>query len=673
MNLDKVRKSLPIYRIRNRLLEEIQKNPTLILLGETGSGKTTQIPQYIHESRPKLKGLIACTQPRRVAAITVAQRVAQETNTELGKTVGYNVRFEDCTSAETKIKYMTDGMLLREAISDPLLSRYSVIILDEVHERTIHTDVLLGIVKSAQQKRQNSFKLKVILMSATMDVDEFSNYFNKAPVLYLEGRQFKVDVFHSVQEQTDYIFSAIATVFQIHKTVPPNEDILVFMTGQEEIDSTVKTISELNKSNSKLAPMLVLPLYAALPSGKQLKVFEKAPNGFRKVIISTNIAETSITIKGIKYVIDTGMIKGKLYTPQNNLEMLKVHKISKSQAWQRTGRAGRESSGICYRLYTESEFEKMSLNTIPEILRSNLLSVALQLIALGITDLVNFDFISKPSTEALNSALNDLELLGAVKKNFQNENIVEENVNKKRIISYNYELTDIGRKMAYFPLDPKLSRCILTADKLGCVEEVLKIVSILSVDNVFHAQTNTSNKRDQAEAVRQKFVSADGDHITLLNVYKAFLANKSSASEWCSENFLDLKNLKLAVEINKQLKEICNRNSIKLSSSTNDSVKIRMALISGFFMNAAEYQKENEYKTITSRQIVQIHPSSVLFNSKPACVLFNELVKTNKTYMRDVSVISSSWLLETNPCYFKSKLKNLADNLNTYDLNNRIR
>lgn len=297
------------------------------------------------------------------------------------------------------------------------------------------------------------------------------------------------------------------------------------------------------------------------------------------------------------------MIKGKLYTPQNSLEMLKVHKISKSQAWQRSGRAGRESSGICYRLFTESEFETMPLNTIPEILRSNLLSVALQLIALGINDLLSFDFISKPSVESLNSALNDLELLGAVKKLNQESSTLkldEESVSKKKLISVKYELTDLGRKMAQFPLDPKLSRCILAAEKLGCVEEILKIVSILSVDNVFHSTTNAtnSNKRDHAQAVRQKFVSADGDHITLLNVYKSFIANKSSAKEWSAENYLDFKNLKLAIEINKQLKEVCARNSIKITSGANDSVKIRQAMISGFFMYAAEYQKENEYKTV---------------------------------------------------------------------------
>jgi len=272
----------------------------------------------------------------------VAQRVATEMKCELGKLVGYNVRFEDVTSPATKIKYMTDGMLLRESISDPLLKRYSIVILDEVHERTIHTDVLLGIVKSAQLKRsaQNHNPLKIILMSATMDCDEFSKYFKCAPVFYLEGRRFTVDIFHTAREQTDYLFSAISVVFQIHKVAPVNEDILVFMTGQEEIESTVKTLTEMNKNSAGSLPMHVLPLYAALSHNKQLKVFKKLTDGHRKVIISTNIAETSITIPGIKYVIDTGMIKGKFFTPSNNLEILKVHKISKSQAWQRTGRAG---------------------------------------------------------------------------------------------------------------------------------------------------------------------------------------------------------------------------------------------------------------------------------------------------------------------------------------------
>ena len=303
------------------------------------------------------------------------------------------------------------------------------------------------------------------------------------------------------------------------------------------------------------------------------------------------------------------MIKGKLYTPQTNLEMLKVHKISKSQAWQRTGRAGRESDGICYRIFTEDEYNSMPLNTIPEILRSNLSSVALQLIALGINDIINFDFMSKPSNECLEAALNDLELLGAIRKQILETNAPSENgiqTNKKqKLTNTNYELTDIGKKMSQFPLDPKLSRCILAAESLNCVEDILKIVSVLSVENIFHhnlSNLTNNNKRDQAQIIRQKFSSADGDHISLLNVFKAFSANKHS-KEWCLENMLDFKNLKLSVEICKQLREICSRSHVNISltnstSRTQDTVNIRRSLIAGFFLNAAEYQKENEYKTV---------------------------------------------------------------------------
>lgn len=289
-----------------------------------------------------------------------------------------------------------------------------------------------------------------------------------------------------------------------------------------------------------------------------------------------------------------------MYNPNTQLELLKVHKISKSQAWQRTGRAGRESPGTCYRLYTESEYDSMQLNTVPEILRSNLLSVVLNLLALGITDLLGFDFMSKPSMDSLSASLDQLELLGAVRRSNSNghENTTssaDEPVSKRPKLDGKdgYELTEIGRRMVQFPLDPKLARCILAAEKLNCVEEVLKIVSVLSVENVF---INEAAKRDQIMNIRQKFVSADGDHITLLNVFKGFVANRG-VKEWCHENYLDGKNLKLATDICQQLREICTRNSIKLASG-NNTVNIRNALVAGFFMNAAEYQKENEYKTV---------------------------------------------------------------------------
>ncbi|KAJ8315015.1 hypothetical protein KUTeg_007165 [Tegillarca granosa] len=360
---------------------------------------------YLFEASIHRNAVIAVTQPRRVAAITVSQRVSEERGRELGQLVGYCVRFEDVTSEATKIKYMTDGMLLREAILDPLMKKYTIVILDEAHERTIHTDVLFGVVKAAQTQRKNKGlrPLKIVVMSATMDVDHFSNYFNKAPVLYLEGRQYPVQTFYSVSPQSDYVFSSVVTLFQIHKEQPPNQDVLIFLTGQEEIDSAVKSIKDIAKDMvGEAPPLVVCPLYAALPSQIQLRVFNPTP--------------------------------------------------------KRTGRAGRESAGSCYRLYTEEEFESFKPNTVPEIqsiylfiLRCNLSSVVLQLLAMGITDVVHFDFMDKPSTESILNAIEQLHNLGAITK--------EPTV----------KLSPLGRQMAAFPLDPRLSKTLLLAKDSHCL------------------------------------------------------------------------------------------------------------------------------------------------------------------------------------------------------------
>ncbi|XP_072348704.1 LOW QUALITY PROTEIN: ATP-dependent RNA helicase DHX33 [Scyliorhinus torazame] len=438
------RRSCPICRARGKLITQLWKLETAILIGETGSGKTTQIPQYLYEAGIGRQGIIAITQPRRMAAISLAARVAEEKKSELGKLIGYTVRFEDVTSDRSKIKFLTDGMLLREAIRDPLLRRYTVVILDEAHERTVHTDVLFGIVKAAQRKRKelNKLPLKVIVMSATMDVDLFSRYFNGAPVLYLEGRQHSIQIFYTKKPQSDYLHASLVSVFQIHQEAPPSHSILVFLTGQEEIESMSRTCREIAKHLPQgCARMTVFPLYASLPQPQQLRVFQLGQKDCRKVILSTNIAETSVTIPGIKYVVDTGMVKAKRYTPESGLEVLAVQHVSKAQAWQRAGRAGREQAGICYRLYTEGEFEKFLNMTVPEIQRCNLASVMLHLLALRIPDILNFDFISKPSPDAVRAAVQQLELLGAVEQK------------ESQII-----LTPMGKKMAAFPLEPRFSK-----------------------------------------------------------------------------------------------------------------------------------------------------------------------------------------------------------------------
>uniref|UniRef100_A0A3Q2PI00 ATP-dependent RNA helicase DHX33 n=1 Tax=Fundulus heteroclitus TaxID=8078 RepID=A0A3Q2PI00_FUNHE len=546
--IDVQRKQLPIYQAKPRLLSELRQLHNAIVIGETGSGKTTQIPQYLYEAGIGRPGLIAITQPRRVAAISLAGRVAEEKRTQLGKLVGYTVRFEDVTSAETRLKFMTDGMLLREAIGDPLLLRYTVVILDEAHERTVHTDVLFGVVKTVQRRRRELSKipLKVIVMSATMDVDLFSEYFNKSPVLYLEGRQHPIQIYYTKQPQLDYLQDfflggVLTHLFSVpvacSQEAPQSHDILVFMTGQEEIEALARTCRDIAKHlPDGCGPMVVIPLYASLPPAQQLRVFQPAPKGCRKVILSTNIAETSVTISGIKYVIDTGMVKAKRFNPDSGLEVLAVQRVSKAQAWQRAGRAGREDAGFCYRLYTEQEFDNLIPMTVPEIQRCNLAGVMLQLMALGIPDVMNFDFMSKPSPEAIRFAVEHLELLGALERK------------DGQVL-----LTALGKKMASFPLEPRYAKTILLSPDFSCSEEVLSIVSLLSVDTVLY---NPPARREEVLATRRKFTSSEGDHMTLLNIYRAF-KKVGGNKEWCRENFVNSRNMGLVKEVQAQLREIC--------------------------------------------------------------------------------------------------------------------
>uniref|UniRef100_A0A3B4YD30 RNA helicase n=1 Tax=Seriola lalandi dorsalis TaxID=1841481 RepID=A0A3B4YD30_SERLL len=632
------RKQLPIYQAKPQLLNQLRQLHSAILIGETGSGKTTQIPQYLYEAGIGRQGIVAITQPRRVAAISLAGRVAEEKRTQLGKLVGYTVRFEDVTSHETKLKFMTDGMLLREAIGDPLLLRYTVVVLDEAHERTVHTDVLFGVVKTAQRRRRelNKIPLKVIVMSATMDVDLFSEYFNKAPVLYLEGRQHPIQIYYTKQPQSDYLQAALVSVFQIHQEAPPSHDILVFMTGQEEIEALARTCRDIAKHlPDGCGPMVVIPLYASLPPAQQLRVFQPAPKGSRKVILSTNIAETSVTISGIKYIIDTGMVKAKRFNPDSGLEVLAVQRVSKAQAWQRAGRAGREDSGSCYRLYTEQEFDNLIPMTVPEIQRCNLAGVMLQLMALGIPDVMNFDFMSRPSPEAVRSAVDHLELLGAVER-------------KEGQVF----LTALGKKMCFTPIDTAFRGTILLSPDYSCSEEILSIVSLLSVDTVLY---NPPARREEVLAARKKFSSSEGDHMTLLNIYRAF-KKVGGNKEWCRENFVNSRNMGLVKEVQAQLKEICLKLNLKLESCGAETGNVRRCLAHGMFVNAAELQPDGSYLALHTHQPVAIHPSSVLFQAKPAYVVFNELLHTSRCYMRDLCLVDADWLLDAAPEYFGRKL-----------------
>uniref|UniRef100_A0A182ITB2 RNA helicase n=1 Tax=Anopheles atroparvus TaxID=41427 RepID=A0A182ITB2_ANOAO len=622
------RHALPIYSVRKSLMDLVRKSSTIIVLGETGSGKTTQMPQFIYEAGLNGDKLIAITQPRRVAAITVAKWVALEMGTNLGDLVGYTVRFEDATSENTQIKYMTDGILLREALSDRQLRNYNVIILDEVHERTVATDVLLGIVKKAQQMRasQRMPPLKVVIMSATMDCDHFASYFSDCPIVYLQGRMYQVKVYQMV-EKMHYIEACLKTVVEIHQS-RPSGDILVFLTGQEEIDATVNKMRRLAKSFSLDLPKLsVYPMYAALPQNQQLDVFNPAPSNVRKVIFATNIAETSITINGIRYVIDCGRAKIRSYDPITGLDMLKVSWISQAQAHQRTGRAGRITDGVCFRTYSKEAYEHLDKMTAPEILRCNLAATILSLLVMGV-NYKEFDFIDKPSEESIIGALLELKALNAISS-------VENPI-----------LTKQGSHMARFPLDPKFSKMLLSAPKFGCLEEMLTIIAMLSGENIF---TNSAQKREQMLIAHSKFYDKTGDHVTLLNVYNEF-KTRAKPKMWCYDNFLNERNLSHAASIREQLSEICKALDIPSSSCGKDRTPVAKCMLTGLFANIATKQPDHLYLTTTSSLKARIHPSSSICGKmRPPVVIYTELVATRFNYLRNVTEIDPAWIDEVVP------------------------
>ncbi len=608
MTIKQQRESLPVYKFRKQLLEAVNDNQLLIVVGDTGSGKTTQLTQYLAEGGYANLGMIGCTQPRRVAAMSVAKRVAEEVGCRLGQEVGYTIRFEDCTSPETKIKYMTDGMLQREVLLDPDLKRYSVVMLDEAHERTIATDVLFGLLKKTLKRRPD---LKLIITSATLDADKFSEYFNKCPIFTVPGRTYPVEVMYSREPESDYLDAALVTVMQIHLTEPPG-DILLFLTGSEEIDTSCEILYERMKALGPNVPeLIILPVYSALPSEMQSKIFEPAPPGSRKVVIATNIAETSITIDQIYYVIDPGFVKQNAYDPKLGMDSLVVTPISQAQAKQRAGRAGRTGPGKCFRLYTEAAFQSEMLPTsIPEIQRQNLSTTILMLKAMGINDLLHFDFMDPPPTNTMLTALEELYALSAL----DDEGL----------------LTRLGRKMADFPMEPALAKVLIASVELGCSDELLSIVAMLSVPTVFY---RPKEKQTQADQKKAKFHDPHGDHLTLLNVYNGWKQSKFS-NPWCFENFIQARAMRRAQDVRQQLVSIMERYKHSVVSCGRNTMKVRQALCSGYFRNSARKDPSEGYKTLTEGTPVYMHPSSALFGKPAEHVIFHTLVLTTKEYMQ---------------------------------------
>ncbi|XP_075224312.1 ATP-dependent RNA helicase l(1)G0007 isoform X2 [Lycorma delicatula] len=548
------RQYLPVFAVRQELLNVVRENNIVIIIGETGSGKTTQLTQYLHEDGYSKYGMIGCTQPRRVAAMSVAKRVSDEMGTRLGDTVGYAIRFEDCTSEKTVIKYMTDGILLRESLRESDLDNYSAIIMDEAHERSLSTDVLFGLLREVVARRHD---LKLIVTSATMDAGKFSTFFGNVPTFTIPGRTFPVELFFSKNPVEDYVDASVKQALQIHLQ-PTEGDILIFMPGQEDIEVTCEVLAERLGEIDNAPQLSILPIYSQLPSDLQAKIFQRSPDGLRKCVVATNIAETSLTVDGIMFVVDSGYCKLKVYNPRIGMDALQIYPISQANANQRSGRAGRTGPGQCFRLYTERQYkEELLITTVPEIQRTNLANTVLLLKSLGVQDLLQFHFMDPPPQDNILNSLYQLWILGA--------------------LDHTGTLTPLGRQMAEFPLDPPQCQMLIVSAQMGCTADILIIVSMLSVPSIFY---RPKGREEEADSVREKFQVPESDHLTFLNVYNQWKQNNYSAN-WCNEHFIHIKAMRKVREVRQQLKDILVQQKIEIISCGTDWDIIRKCICSG--------------------------------------------------------------------------------------------
>uniref|UniRef100_A0A3B3B5P0 RNA helicase n=1 Tax=Oryzias melastigma TaxID=30732 RepID=A0A3B3B5P0_ORYME len=588
------RQYLPIFAVRQQLLNIIRDNSIVIVVGETGSGKTTQLTQYLHEDGYTRYGMVGCTQPRRVAAMSVAKRVSEEIGSNLGEEVGYAIRFEDCTSENTMIKYMTDGILLRESLRESDLDHYSAVIMDEAHERSLNTDVLFGLLREVVSRRND---LKLIVTSATMDSDKFAAFFGNVPIFHIPGRTFPVDILFSKTPQEDYVEAAVKQALQIHLSGMVG-DILIFMPGQEDIEVTSDQIVERLGELDNAPPLAVLPIYSQLPSDLQAKIFQK------------------------------------VFNPRIGMDALQVYPISQANANQRSGRAGRTGPGQCYRLYTSSAYKnEMLTTTIPEIQRTNLANVVLLLKSLGVQDLLLFHFMDPPPEDNMLNSMYQLWILGA--------------------LDNTGALTPTGRLMVEFPLDPALSKMLIVSCDMGCSADILIIVSMLSVPAIFYRPKGREEESDQ---VREKFSVPESDHLTYLNVYTQW-KNNNYSSIWCNDHFIHTKAMRKVREVRSQLKDIMVQQKMNLVSCGSDWDIIRKCICAAYFHQAAKLKGIGEYVNVRTGMPCHLHPTSSLFGMgyTPDYIIYHELVMTTKEYMQCVTAVDGEWLAELGPMFYSIK------------------
>ncbi|XP_031267993.1 probable pre-mRNA-splicing factor ATP-dependent RNA helicase DEAH4 [Pistacia vera] len=633
--------NLPITQFEEKIIETVEQNPVVVIIGETGSGKSTQLSQILHRNGYSKSGIIGVTQPRRVAAVSVARRVAQELGVPLGEEVGYAIRFEDRTSERTLIKYLTDGVLLRESLSNAELNQYSVIILDEAHERSLNTDILLGLVKRLVKMRASN--LKILITSATLDGEQVSKFFSNCPILNVPGKLYPVEILYSKERPKSYIDSCLKTAIDIH-VKEPEGDVLIFMTGQDDIEKLVSKLEEKVRSLEEGSCMdaIILPLHGSLPPEMQVRVFSPPPPNCRRFIVSTNIAETSLTVDGVVYVIDAGYVKQRQYNPSTGMYSLDVVQISKVQANQRAGRAGRTRPGKCYRLYPSKVYQDDFLDvTVPEIQRSSLAGSVLYLKSLDLSDInvLKFDFLDPPSFESLEDALKQLYLIDAIDENGT--------------------ITSVGRTMAELPLEPSLSRTLIEANEYNCLAQALTVAAMLSAETtLLLSRSNRTEKKRKHTPRDLPDGSGLGDHIQLLQIYERWDETDYDV-DWCRDNDLQVRGMKFVKDVRKQLSQIMQKIAKgSLDVRANQSRKgrqqdyrnLRKALCVGFANQLAERMiHHNGYRTIGFKpQLVQVHPSSVLRTDEegmlPNYVVYHELISTSRPYMRNVCAVEMLWV-----------------------------
>lgn len=655
LNQELSKPSLPVSAHRQSIIDSVLTNDVTIISSETGSGKSTQIPQFLLSAKHRFKRpregksqfKICVTQPRRVAAISLAKRVSSEMGESVtGQTVGYRVRFEESMSHKTSICFLTDGMLVREAVGDNgSFSNYSIVVLDEVHERSLHTDILIGLISRAIQERKNtSSPLKVVIMSATLSVDLFQSFFSASGAtvnpLSIPGRTFPVSIWYTQEVEHDYVEASVCTVLQINEDYPEG-DILVFLPGQDDIEAVSSSLISRSKLSSQpsVKELVIVHLFAALSNEAQAVAFNPVadPTKSRKVVLATNIAETSLTIPGIRFVVDCGLVKMKSMI-NSQLEVLRITPASKATVTQRTGRAGRErAGGQCFRLYRELDFEKLPENSLPEIVRCDMSSSLLQIYAMGIVgpssifkSISQFPFVEKPSEQSIARAELILKRIGAITAN---------------------GLTEYGKKLSTFPLHPLLANVLVSSREFDCVSEALILVSLLSVDNLWYNQRNGGSKGN----------GAVGDHYTLVDV-SSQLKKISSFEERvivAKRHGLNPNAFTKAVKIESQLRRILKFELIESMEDRNTKIsKFQRMLAKSLWLNCAKLVSNSgsssEYETIDKIPCF-IHPGSSLFGSKdpPQCVVYTEITQTTRNYLRGVTAIDGTWLVELVPTYFK--------------------